>query len=179
MDVRGIDREIRTIHVTPTKDAEGKIQLGVLLGDAVQLDYSQNRQLAGIMHTWNMFSYSTSTLWNLVSLSVAERDIAPVAEGVSGPVGVSGAISGILDLRGRERLVGLIDLTALLSISLAFLNILPFPALDGGRLAFVAVEAAAGKRISHKVEAVTHKWGMAALLALIILVTIKDVRNLF
>ena len=178
MDIRGTDRAIRTLYVTPQKDSQGQILLGVLLSDAFRLDYSNNKKFSGLMHTWNMFSYSTSTLGNLISMSVRERDISPVSESVSGPVGISRAVSGILDFRGRDMWIGLLDLTALLSVSLAFLNILPFPALDGGRLAFVVVEAFAGRKVSHKIETSVHKWGMLFLLTLIILVTIKDVRNL-
>ncbi len=67
----------------------------------------------------------------------------------------------------------------LLSISLAVMNILPLPALDGGRLLFVLVGAVRGKKISPKIEGYVHRFGMLFLLALLVLITIKDVKSLF
>jgi len=67
---------------------------------------------------------------------------------------------------------------AILSISLAVLNILPFPALDGGRLVFVVIEAIRRKPISAKIEAVVHNFGFLVLILVIILVTYKDIMNL-
>jgi len=179
MDVTGVERELRTVHVVPQENEEGKVVLGVLLNDAFRLDYSGDRRFAPFKHAWNMLSYSVGTTGNLIQLSIENRDISPVSDSVAGPVGISQAVAGILDYRGRDMWIGLLDLTALLSISLAFLNILPFPALDGGRLVFVGIEAAVGKKATQRIEYSAHRWGMLVLLLLIILVTVKDIRNLF
>ncbi|MGK0357883.1 MAG: regulator of sigma E protease [Bradymonadia bacterium] len=67
------------------------------------------------------------------------------------------------------------SLLAMLSINLGFLNLLPFPALDGGRLVFIFYEAIAGRPAPRKVEAVIHAVGMVMLMGLIFLVTMRDI----
>ena len=67
----------------------------------------------------------------------------------------------------------------LLSLNLAIINILPFPALDGGRLLFVVIEGITGRRIKTNLERYVHQIGMAILLFLIILVTVNDLIRIF
>jgi len=71
--------------------------------------------------------------------------------------------------------VSLVNLLGILSLSLAFMNILPFPALDGGRLAFLLVEAFTGKKIPGKIENLINQGGMILLLLLIVLISFNDV----
>jgi regulator of sigma E protease len=66
-----------------------------------------------------------------------------------------------------------------LSISLAFFNILPIPALDGGRLFFILIEAFTGRKVNARFESMTHTIGMMILLALMALITFKDIGKLF
>lgn len=178
MDLRGVERTFRTVYITPQEHDDGYI-LGVLLTDAFRLDYGNSKRMAGFMHAWNMLSYSTGTLWNLTTTAIREKDVTYVSDSVAGPVGITRVVSGILSYKEGNILVELIDLTALLSISLAFLNILPFPALDGGRLLFVIIEGVSGKKLSDKTEGTIHRWGMIALLGLIALITVKDIIGLF
>jgi regulator of sigma E protease len=179
MDVRDLERTLRTIEVVPEAGQEGNGQIGVLLTKAVTLDYSQNKALAGPMHAYNVIGYSVNTFGDLAKISVEEKTIEPVSASVAGPVGIFGVVSSIIEYGGKEAFLGLLDLVALLSLSLAILNILPFPALDGGRLVFVVFEGVTGKRVSPYIEANIHKWGMIALISLLLLVTFKDVTNLF
>jgi|JI10StandDraft_1071094.scaffolds.fasta_scaffold25910_7 regulator of sigma E protease len=72
-----------------------------------------------------------------------------------------------------------LNLLALLSINLGFLNLLPLPALDGGRLVFVFYEAIAGKPAPRRVEGIIHATGMVLLMGLILIVTAKDIIDLF
>ncbi len=181
LDVRDPDRTLRTLTVIPAKNKDGTGLLGVMLSKAVTLDYSRgsNKVFAAPMHAYNVFGYSMSTFGKLISSSVENKSLEPVSAGVSGPVGIYSAVGGILDYRGKTALLGIIDLAALLSISLAMLNIMPFPALDGGRLLFVFIEMIrGGKKVSPKFEATVHKWGMMFLFALIILVTFKDFKTI-
>jgi len=71
-----------------------------------------------------------------------------------------------------------LNLFAAISLALAITNLLPLPALDGGRLIFVILEAIRGKRISPEREAIVHFVGMMVLLALMVLITIQDVSRL-
>ncbi|MBT6401778.1 hypothetical protein HN803_08255 [candidate division WWE3 bacterium] len=177
MDIRPIERTFRGVRAIPQANEEGNVLLGVALSPGFRLHY-HNRILAAPQHSYNILAYSLSTLGGLVKESFEAGDIAPLSASVSGPVGVFSTLDSIIGFSGKEALVGILDLSALLSLSLALLNILPFPALDGGRLFFVLYEMISGKKVKPEIEGNLHRWGMLALLALIILVTVKDVRNL-
>lgn len=98
-----------------------------------------------------------------------------VPEGVAGPVG----IATMTHMFVQEGLLALLRFTALLSLSLAVINIIPFPALDGGRLLFLLVEAIRGKRIPAKWEALIHAFGFILLIGLIFFITYSDILNIF
>lgn len=94
---------------------------------------------------------------------------------VSGPIGIA-------VLTGQAAGLGfnyLIQFVALLSINLAVLNIIPFPALDGGRLLFIGIEKLKGSPVSKKIEGFVNAAGFAFLIALMIWITIKDVSKFF
>lgn len=92
-------------------------------------------------------------------------------EGVAGPVGIF-KLTGIV---AAEGLLPLIELVAVLSVNLAVFNILPIPALDGGRLMFIVIEWVRGKRVSSDWEQKINSWGMMILLGLVALITLGDV----
>ncbi|QQG41491.1 MAG: site-2 protease family protein [Candidatus Woesebacteria bacterium] len=93
---------------------------------------------------------------------------------VSGPVG----IFAVTTEAAKNGIITLINFVGVLSVNLAILNILPFPALDGGRLFFIGIESIIGKKIVPKVEAIVHTIGMVILLTLILAITIGDIRRL-
>lgn len=95
-----------------------------------------------------------------------------VGEGVAGPI-------GIFNITGEAVKLGvsyLIQLAGLLSINLALINILPFPALDGGRAIIIFAEGVARKKVIRAdIEALLHTIGFVVLIALILVVTFKEV----
>lgn len=85
---------------------------------------------------------------------------------------------GIVDVVGKTAQTGFINmlyLLALLSLNLGLVNILPFPALDGGRLLFVIIRAVTGNRITDEMENRVNYAGIMVLFTLMILITVKDV----
>lgn len=99
-----------------------------------------------------------------------------VAEGVTGPVGIFRITAQTVQLGVSY----ILQLIGILSVNLALLNILPIPALDGGRGLFVALEGLVRRKvIREEIEAVIHAVGFFLLLALILLITYRDVRQLF
>jgi regulator of sigma E protease len=126
-----------------------------------------------------MFFYNLNVLGRLAGKSAQDKNLAPLAETVSGPVGIAGAVEQILQLGGKDTVLNLINLLGLLSLSLAFMNILPFPALDGGRLVFLLIEAASGKKLPQKIENIVNQAGMGILLLLIILISANDLVKIF
>ncbi|MBI2620993.1 site-2 protease family protein [candidate division WWE3 bacterium] len=178
MDVGKMTKDVRSLTVVPGLDDEGKEILGVLLSKAVILDYSADKGFAGAAHAYNMLGYSVNVFSRLIGLTVSSKDLSPISQSVAGPIGIFGVVDSIMGYASGEIFLRLLDLGALLSLTLAFINILPFPALDGGRMIFVLVELVSGKRVSPKFEAKVHRWGMILLLGLLFFVTFKDIRNI-
>lgn len=112
---------------------------------------------------WTIFSFIASAFRGLVGL-----------EGVMGPIGIVGATGTVAKL-GFSYLLGFI---ALLSINLAILNIIPFPALDGGRLLFLLIEKIKGSPINPRFSSIVHGVGMALLLILMLAITYRDILRL-
>jgi regulator of sigma E protease len=96
-------------------------------------------------------------------------------ESISGPLGIA-------DIAGHTLVLGLstfLGFLALVSLSLAILNLLPVPVLDGGHLLFYAIEAVRGKPLSEQAQLVGQKLGMSLLLALMALAMFNDLSRLF
>tara|TARA_Y100000817_G_scaffold283908_1_gene250116 strand:- start:1310 stop:2503 length:1194 start_codon:yes stop_codon:yes gene_type:complete len=117
-----------------------------------------------------LFSVLTLTYSGLTNWSQTGDD-----PGFTGPIGIAqitGEVAGI-------GFSPLLQLTALISISLGILNLLPIPALDGGRLAFILIEAIrGGKRVSPKIEGIIHMAGFIILISLIIMMSYFDVARI-
>lgn len=94
---------------------------------------------------------------------------------IAGPVGIASLTSQMTKLG----LVYILQFTAIISINLAIINAIPFPALDGGRLLFLAIEKIKGSPVSAKVENLVNNLGFAFLITLMILVTFRDIAKLF
>lgn len=161
---------------------QGALGVGFFPVQTVTLSYDTpvQRTFSGFIHPANLMAYNFNVLGQLISVSVRERNSEPLGQAVSGPVGIYNVVGTIVDMPDlKERVLQLINLAGLLSISLAFFNILPIPGLDGGRLFFILLEAVIGRKINPKVEGYFHAIGMALLIGLLLLVTIKDVTQLF
>ena len=116
---------------------------------------------------------------NLISQSFQDKNLSSVSSGVSGPVGIFGAVKSILLYGGDKAAITILDLMGILSISLAVMNLLPIPALDGGRFLFVLYEGITKKRIPVKFEEKAHQIGFLFLMGLLIVITFKDIWQLF
>lgn len=126
------------------------------------------------------YGFKDSFAWSktvLNGLSSVAQDVShgKVSKELSGPVGIFAIIDQIV--RAGD-IWALINLIGIISINLSVLNILPFPALDGGRQLFIIIEAIFGKKVAPKLESIIHGVGMIILLILMLLITFKDVRGL-
>ena len=93
--------------------------------------------------------------------------------GVAGPIGIAQVTGEVVDELG---IWWVFQLTALLSVSLGIMNVLPIPALDGGRLLFVGIEwVRGGKRISPQKEGLTHMVGFVLLIGLVVVISYFDI----
>lgn len=93
---------------------------------------------------------------------------------LSGPVG----IYSIVGQAASYGIITLLYLTAVININIGFINILPIPAFDGGRLVFLLIEKIFKKKVSHEIEASIHAIGLILLMGLMILVTFNDIARL-
>ena len=98
----------------------------------------------------------------------------PDAADARGPIGIAQETGKVLE----APLVSQLTFIGLLSINLAVLNVLPFPPLDGGRIAVVLVEAVRRRKLPAEREALIYLTGFAVLIALVILISIKDIQRL-
>lgn len=110
------------------------------------------------------------TIWELVT-GKQSMDV------VSGPVGVVREVNNAVNA-GKESFVYILNLVALLTINLGVFNLLPLPALDGGRLLFVIIEWIRRKPVPPEREGLVHTIGFALLIALMIFISYKDIVNL-
>ena len=97
------------------------------------------------------------------------------AEAVSGPVGMAGAVGDA----AKTGFYSLLYLFTLITMNLGVFNLLPLPALDGGRIIFLGIEAIFRKPIKKEVEGMINTTGLLLLLAVMLFVTLKDIANLF
>ncbi|MBU0706537.1 site-2 protease family protein [Patescibacteria group bacterium] len=118
-------------------------------------------------------SYLTLNLLGDVVVSLVQKLTVP--EEVTGPVGIAKMTYKFM----QEGAVALIQFVALLSISLGVINIMPFPALDGGRFLFIIFEAVTRRRPNAKWETMIHGVGFVLLILLIFVVTWNDIVKMF
>ncbi|MCK9536235.1 MAG: RIP metalloprotease RseP [Bacilli bacterium] len=103
------------------------------------------------------------------------KDKTVTIKAFSGPVGIAAIIGSVM----RQGVVNIFALIGLLSVNVGLLNLLPIPALDGGRLVFLGYEAITGKKPNQKVETALITVTMLLLLAFMVFVTFNDILGLF
>jgi len=163
-----------SIRATPVVEKAGEpARIGALLSDAGVIRYPwfialyKGFYAAGI-GLINIFVAFYLLIKNLIIGQGLMFD-------VSGPVGIATVV-------GQSAKLGfnyLLNVTAMISLSLAAINILPIPALDGGRVLFVLIEKVFRRPVPMKYEQLAHTIGFALLMLLIVVVTFRDVVKLF
>jgi len=160
--------------ITPSSDIiEGKFAVGIAMDSVGILKLPFFEALyEGAKLTFNLTIATTKGLATFIYQAFAgTADFSQVA----GPVG----IASIVGNASKLGLVYLISFTAIISINLAVINLIPFPALDGGRLLFVAIESIIRRPINYKIANYTNAVGFALLLLLMAIITYKDVIKIF
>lgn len=164
--------EISNIEIVPKlEDSSYKIgvSLGVMSIDKLSFFKAIKE---GFITTITLTKGTIVGLWDLISNIFSGSS---VKASVSGPVGIAKEIASASKLG----FVYLLSFVAYISINLGILNMLPFPALDGGRILFVLIEWVKGSRINPKISEKLNLIGFGLLIILMIFVTIKDIIKLF
>jgi regulator of sigma E protease len=105
-------------------------------------------------------------------------EVSPSEARVSGLKGIYDMISWAASVdRSAERPFVTLHMVGIISIGLALANLLPFPALDGGRLLFILIEALLGRRVDPRYESLAHAIGFIILIALMVYINLQDFIN--
>lgn len=149
-------------------------KIGIGYTNIAELSYNTNLKdkiLAGVLHTYNFTSYSVSTLGNMIAKSFINKDISIAGNAVAGPVG----IFAITKISLSEGFMYMLNIAAIISLALAITNLMPLPALDGGKCIYLVLQKIKPKfftdELSEKIDGV----GFIALMILGVLIVIKDV----
>ena len=167
--------EKNTVSVTPEKNDSGYYLIGIT---------SSNYVKTNVFETAAYSAYNVKYWINLTIDSLKQLVTGRIGvDQLSGPVGIVSAV----DTTYKESKSGgalliflnLLQMTILLSANLGVMNLLPLPALDGGRLVFLIVEVIRGKRVPPEKEGYVHLAGMALFLCLMVFVMYNDIRRIF
>jgi regulator of sigma E protease len=153
------------ISVTPERQASGAYQVGIQIGPV-----DERTKVAPGTAIKEAFLYPYYTSVGILG-GLYDMARGRVHADLSGPIGITKQIAKAAD-RGAVDFLGMI---ILLSVYLGLFNLLPFPALDGGRALFLAIESVTRRRVNPRIEAAVHTAGFVLLLGVLIVVSVKDI----
>jgi len=173
-----INKKLIPENITFTPDKENvdvkpieKIGIGVALGKLGVVQYPIHKALViGFTNTGLYAGKIVAAFYNLIKDIIVHRT---VSQNIGGPVTIA-VLSGKV---ARLGFIHVIQFIALLSLNLAIINILPIPALDGGRVLFVLIEKFKGRAVSIQVENSIHFIGFWLLILVTILITVRDIQK--
>ena len=157
-------------------EEEDRFLIGIVNSTFIEL-----KGLDSIKYTFYELRYNVKmtygSLWKLIRGKVKTTQLA-------GPVGIAVNVVGetyenVKEYGAGTVFVNMLNIALMLTINLGILNLLPIPALDGGRLLFVIIELLRGKPVPPEKEAIVHFVGVIFFLVLIVLVFFNDIRNVF
>ena len=169
------DGERHTVTLTPKQSENGMYYLG-LRGSGVRM---KGNVLETIGYSAYEVKYWISTTIKSLGMLFGGR---VGADDISGPVGIVNAIGDTYESSRADGAfyvwLNMLYISILLTANLGVMNLLPLPALDGGRLVFLIVEAVRGKGIDPEKEGMVHFVGLMVLMALMVFVMFNDFRNI-
>jgi regulator of sigma E protease len=169
--VRGKNPEVSTAKITPI-NTSGEPSIGISMDEIGTVKLPVFRAfLEGMRLNWSVTKGTVLGLYTLISDSLRGHGSLSA---VTGPVGIVGIVGDAYQFG----FVYLLSFAALISINLAIINLMPFPALDGGRLFFLLIEKIKGSPINPKVANTANTIGFGILILLMLVVTYHDVIKL-
>lgn len=170
------DGEKHEVTITPKKDEDGSYLIGI----TSPAQYRKANLLTATQYgVYEVKFWICTTLESLKMLVTGDVGV----DQLSGPVGIVNVVDETYQQSKNYGvmvvIMQMLNIGILLSANLGVMNLLPLPALDGGRLVFMIVEAIRGKRVPPEKEGWVHGIGMILLLALMAFVMFNDVKKLF
>lgn len=167
--------QFTTVLVPQYDETEQRYLIGISNGTFIEI-----HGLQYIKYTWYEMRYNLKatygSLWKLIRGKVKSTEIA-------GPVGVANVVSETYESTKEYGVgtvaVNMLNIALMLTVNLGILNLLPIPALDGGRLIFIILEMLRGKPVPPDKEAIVHFVGVIFFLILIVFIFFNDIRNVF
>ena len=168
------NRKDKEVEVQLREDGESGGVLGVGVAQTVKFKSTWSAPINAIT---TMYQSTEATFRGIgyAFSSIVHGESEKAGEVVGGPVATVDAIKNV----SRSGFPDLVLLIALISLSLGIMNVLPIPALDGGRLFLILLFRLKGKVLTKEKEEKINAWGMGFLLIFILLITVVDVRRLF
>ncbi len=172
------NRTFRSVTVTPKKIEGGDFLIGVGFSPLAikQYDTSVEKIFSGITYSWDLTKITYLGLGKL-GHDLGSGNFQAASQSVSGPVGLGRMSNDILS-GGQKALPFYVWFVGVISLTLSIFNVLPIPALDGGRLLFLVIEATTRKKVREDIEKIIHQVGFAILLMLAVLITYSDISKL-
>ncbi len=163
--------------LTPQYSAEaGRYYIGIVGGS----EYIECDNLKVFPYSWYEVRYwFVSTIQSLKYMISGHAS----ADDIAGPVGVANIIDDTIEETSSYGaftvVLNMVNIAVLLSVNLGVVNMLPIPALDGGRLLFLLFEAISGRRVPEEKEGLIHFIGFALLMVLMVFVMFNDIKRFF
>ena len=163
-------------RITPRMDPpDGQGPLGITVSTTSRIGYVRSVR-AALLGLTDTLGYVWATL-RLPAEMIRDRE-SDVSGSLVGPVGIASMVGDAIEATTRTGLwLPVLRLTGALSAALAVVNLLPLPALDGGRLLFVVIEVVRRRPVHPERARVVHFVGMALLLVLMVALTVQDVTD--
>lgn len=153
---------------------EGTIGISMNSNYYVILSYENNKVFSGFAHVVNTLFLISDRLGDMFKEAKQTGDYSDLSNSVSGPVG----IYFLIDYFKQFGVVTFLSIMADLSLSLAIINVLPIPALDGGRVLILMIEGILRKDLNEKVESLIINTSFILLMILVLFIMIKDIVNI-
>ena len=163
---------------------EGQGALGISIYSSNYTRINPNYGIIGaikesVFSVVQLFDLSINSIKAMVAGSTNPQFSGPSAVGPVGISQITGEIA-VAEIKLRDKIMIFVELTSILSLSLAIINLLPIPALDGGRILFVLIEILRrGKKVSPDKERLVHGLGFIFMLTLLFIITAQDIIRIY
>lgn len=169
LEYKNSNNEIKTIEIEPTKvDIDGSTNYVYGISSTTKVNH-------GFINSIKYASVKFASIYKSMITVITSLFTGKLGmDNLAGPVGIYGIV-------GEQAKVGfqnILYLISFLSINVGFVNLLPFPAFDGGRLVFLIIEKIRKKPVDSKIENIIHAVGFILLMILMLIITIQDIGRL-
>lgn len=175
-DIDGNNQKV--LKVKPKKSDSGEYLIGVAFTPLPFKEYKSGAEklFSGVTYSYDLTRVTFLGLGRTLG-SLFSGDFKSASQDVSGPVGIAKVTNNILSI-GSDAILPYLWFVGVISLTLSIFNVLPIPALDGGRIFFLIIEAVIGKKVKMEIEKVIHQVGFAVLIFLAFLVTYSDIHKI-